>query len=69
MQQSLNIDDSYELFRDDTLKLANHLGNPALIDKLVIESTSAIQYLIDLGLPLEQIIQLGGHSVRRTHRC
>jgi hypothetical protein len=34
----------------------------------VTESTSAIQYLIDLGLPLEQLVQLGGHSVSRTHR-
>jgi aspartate oxidase len=68
VQATQSVPDSYDLFRSDTLRLANNLSDPELVERLVTESASAIQYLIDLGLPLEQLIQLGGHSVRRTHR-
>lgn len=38
------------------------------IDKLVDESASAISFVHSLGLPLHDVIQLGGHSAARTHR-
>lgn len=68
VQAAYNVEDSYDLFRSDTLCLANELSNPELVDILVTHSTSAIQYLIESGLPLEQLVQLGGHSTQRTHR-
>lgn len=68
IQTLQNIPDSYELFKYDTLQIANNLSNIDLVDKLVTQSTDAIQFLTDLGLPLEKLIQLGGHSIPRTHR-
>lgn len=68
VQAAHNIEDSHDLFRSDTLRLGNGLSIPELVDILVNESGSAIQYLIEKGLPLQELIQLGGHSVRRTHR-
>lgn len=68
VQASKGVDDSYELFQQDTLRTANDLADPALVDKLVHNSTEAIAFLKSLGLPLEDIIQLGGHSAARTHR-
>lgn len=38
------------------------------IDKLVDESSSAISFVNELGLPLHDVIQLGGHTQARTHR-
>ena len=38
------------------------------IEKLVNESCSAISFVSSLGLPLKDVIQLGGHSAPRTHR-
>ena len=60
--------DSYEIFEQDTLKTANQLADPALVNKLVYNSSEAILFLKGLGLPLADIIQLGGHSAPRTHR-
>lgn len=40
-----------------------------LVDKLVAESSDAISFLRHVvGLPLADLIQLGGHSAPRTHR-
>lgn len=38
------------------------------IEKLVEESAAAISFIGALGLPLKDVIQLGGHSAPRTHR-
>ena len=68
VQTLKNVADSYDAFEKDTLRTANALADPALVSKLVHNSTDAISFLISLGLPLADVIQLGGHSVPRTHR-
>jgi aspartate oxidase len=68
VQASKGMEDSYDLFEQDTLRTADELADPSLVDKLVHQSTDAIAFLKGLGLPLADIIQLGGHSAARTHR-
>lgn len=67
-QESQNVADSLELFKGDTQKMARDMADPALIEKLVDESADAISFVSGLGLPLRDVIQLGGHSAARTHR-
>ncbi|GAB1317339.1 hypothetical protein MFIFM68171_07549 [Madurella fahalii] len=40
----------------------------ALISTLTNQSAAAIDFLVDLGVDLSVVAQLGGHSVPRTHR-
>lgn len=68
-QESLNIEDSSDLFLKDTIKSAKHRGIRSLMKKLTDESSGAISWLQeDFGLKLDSLVQLGGHSAPRTHR-
>lgn len=58
-----------KLFKDDTMKSAGELAREQLIDLLVDGSPGAKHWLeTRVGVDLSQHIQLGGHSVQRTHR-
>lgn len=69
VQESLNILDSMSVFREDTLRVGQHINNPLLVTKLSADSHEAIHFLKnEMELPLTDLIQLGGHTNARTHR-
>lgn len=68
-QENLHINDSPELFLEDTISSAKGKGIETLMKKLTSDSRSAISWLQDtFGLKLDKLAQLGGHSSARTHR-
>ena len=62
--------DSVELFQLDTLIGGGGLNDPALVQKLVENSESAISFLdqLDPEIVLHNVAQFGGASVKRIHR-
>jgi flavocytochrome c len=61
--------DTLALFRDDTVRSAGDGADLPLIDTLVGESATAVEWLQErVGVDLSALVQLGGHSRRRTHR-
>lgn len=67
-QKALGIDDTVEDFRGDVTASCGHLAIPHLIEVLVAGATQADGYLRSLGVELDGVAQLGGHTVARTHR-
>jgi flavocytochrome c len=67
-------DDTLESFRNDTLQSAGEGGDVAhpyweLIDTLVTGSAAAVEWLRHrVNIDLSVMVQLGGHSHRRTYR-
>jgi flavocytochrome c len=62
-------DDSLDLFRNDTHRSAGTSARDDLIDTLVQNSRSAVDWLMSrVGVDLSLLSQLGGHSTKRTHR-
>lgn len=68
IQKKNNIDDSFELFYDDTMKSSKNLSIPKLVEVLVNDSRDAFKFITDLNIDLSLISLLGGHSKARTHR-
>jgi len=68
VQADREIEDSNKLFEKDTLQSGGSLSNPALVEILTAHSADAIDFLLSFGLNLTDVVQLGGHSVARTHR-
>ncbi|CCD25801.2 fumarate reductase NDAI_0G00250 [Naumovozyma dairenensis CBS 421] len=68
-QSNLNVNDTPELFFNDTTKSAKGKGVETLMDKLAKDSHLAVEWLqSEFDLKLDLLAQLGGHSVPRTHR-
>lgn len=68
-QEQLKIQDTPELFFNDTKKSAKNRGSEALMEKLAQNSHLAIEWLQkNFDIKLDLLAQLGGHSVARTHR-
>jgi len=67
-QLDKEIDDSASLFSKDTLASGGGLSSAELVDILSSRSSDAINFLMTFGLNLTDVVQLGGHSVARTHR-
>lgn len=68
IQQKNNIDDTFGLFYDDTMKSSKNLSVPSLVEVLVNDSRAAFKFITDLNVDLSLISLLGGHSKARTHR-
>ena len=61
--------DTLDLFTKDTTVSAGSTAQPALIKVLIEQSASALEWVHQrLDLQFDQVAQLGGHSVPRTHR-
>ncbi|MEW5316829.1 MAG: hypothetical protein WDW38_008175 [Sanguina aurantia] len=58
--------DSAARFQADTLASGGGLSKPELVEVLVRDSPSAIEFLTDMGAALDSITTLGGHSLGRT---
>ncbi|KAL4452364.1 hypothetical protein ABPG75_008026 [Micractinium tetrahymenae] len=59
--------DSAEAFRGDTIKSGGGLSAPELVDALVGDSQDAVSWLQSRGIDLSGLVQLGGHTRKRTH--
>eukprot|EP01135_Chromosphaera_perkinsii_P007960 Nk52_evm32s1073 gene=Nk52_evmTU32s1073 len=68
LQELKGIQDSEELFREDTQRSGDNLNVPTLVRVLTSNSASAVKWVYDFGLDISDVRQLGGHSAARTHR-
>ncbi|MEZ2583068.1 flavocytochrome c [Kluyvera intermedia] len=67
-QRVKGIQDSKELFYEETLKGGQNKNNPALLRRFVETAPQAIEWLADRGIMLNDITTTGGMSIDRTHR-
>ena len=67
-QQEQGIQDSTDLFIQETLDGGHNTGNEELVTFMCENSADAIDWLDSLGITLDNIAQTGGMSVKRCHR-
>ncbi|MEN5015802.1 flavocytochrome c [Erwinia sp. Eh17-17] len=67
-QKLKGIEDSKELFYNETLKGGKFKNNPALLREFVNLAPEAIEWLAGNGIELNDITITGGMSIDRTHR-
>ncbi|RWR03608.1 NADH:flavin oxidoreductase [[Pantoea] beijingensis] len=67
-QKMKGIEDSKELFYDETLKGGKFKNNPELLREFVELAPDAIEWLDGNGIALNDITITGGMSIDRTHR-
>lgn len=67
-QKLKGIEDSKELFYEETLKGGKFKNNPALLREFVDLAPEAIDWLAGHGIELNDITITGGMSIDRTHR-
>mgnify|MGYP003386105164 CR=1 FL=1 len=70
VQKERLVSDSLEMFEGDTIRVGGGKNHDLeLVSKLAEKSSDAINFLKDeIGLPLTDLLKLGGHSATRTHR-
>ena len=68
IQQTLGIEDSKQLYYDDTMKGGKYENIPSLVENLVEHAPVTISWLTGLGADLSDVGLMGGSSVKRTHR-
>ena len=68
IQKSLGIEDSKQLFYDDTMKGGKNENLPELVRNFVDHAPGTISWLIGRGADLSDVGLMGGSSVKRTHR-
>lgn len=67
-QAEQGIEDSAQLFYDDTMKGGHNINDPDLVRTLAENSSAAIDWLDSIGAPLSNVGQAGGASTKRQHR-
>ena len=67
-QAEQEIEDSVQLFYDDTMKGGHDINDPDLVLTLAENSSAAIDWLDSIGAPLANVGQAGGASTKRQHR-
>ena len=68
VQRALGIEDSKELFYDDTMRGGKWENIPELVRNFVEHAPVTISWLAGLGTDLSDVGLMGGSSVKRTHR-
>ena len=68
VQKKYGIEDSAELFIEDTMKGGKNKNNKELVEILAKNSSSIVDWLMERGVDLSEITSTGGQSVKRTHR-
>ena len=68
IQKGLGIEDSKQLFYDDTMRGGKYENVPSLVRNLVDYAPVTISWLTGLGADLTDVGLMGGSSVKRTHR-
>ncbi|CAE7945907.1 osm1 [Symbiodinium sp. KB8] len=71
VQKAYGVDDDVRwLERDTFVSAKGGSSDQGCVSMLASKSAEAIHWLIDeLGIPLSELSQLGGHAKKRTHRC
>lgn len=67
-QKEAGIEDSAELFFQDTMKGGKNKNNKSLVRTLVEKSKETVAWLTGIGADLKDVGRLGGASVDRAHR-
>jgi fumarate reductase flavoprotein subunit len=67
-QIAAGVNDSVELFYDDTMRGGQNLNDPALVRLLAERSVSSIEWLGSIGADLSDVGRMAGASVNRVHR-
>lgn len=67
LQKEEGVNDTVDLFIEDTMKGGHDLNKKDLVEKLASESAEAVDWLEELGAPLKQLKFAGGQSEMRTH--
>ncbi len=68
VQKGLAIEDSADLFFEDTMKGGGEINNPELVRFLADHSAETVEWLIGIGADLTDVGRLAGASVDRAHR-
>ena len=67
-QKADGIEDSIELFVEDTMKGGKNLNDPKLVQVMAEQSADAVTWVNEIGGDLSVVGQFGGASVKRIHR-
>jgi fumarate reductase flavoprotein subunit len=67
-QEMAGIEDSPDLFYNDTMKGGYEKNDPALVRNLAKKSAASIAWLTGMGADLSDVGRLAGASVNRAHR-
>lgn len=67
-QKADGIEDSIELFVEDTMKGGKNINDPALVQVLTEGSADAVDWVNEIGGDLSVVGMFGGASVKRIHR-
>lgn len=67
-QKADGIEDSVELFVEDTMKGGKELNDKELVTVMAEQSNSALEWVNELGADLTVVGMFGGASVKRIHR-
>lgn len=67
LQKEEGVNDTVDLFVEDTMKGGHELNNRDLVEFLAKNSADAVDWLEELGAPLKQLKFAGGQSEMRTH--
>ena len=67
-QKADNIDDSIELFVEDTMKGGKELNDKELVTVMAENSAAAVDWVNEIGGDLSVVGMFGGASVKRIHR-
>lgn len=68
LQKELGVQDSKQIFYDDTMKGGYNLNDPELVWTLVNNAPATLDWLEDMGADFSDLGIMGGSSVKRTHR-
>lgn len=67
-QIAAGVQDSADLFYEDTMKGGKNLNNPEMVKMLATEAKNSVEWLESLGADLSDVGRMAGASVNRTHR-
>lgn len=65
-QRDEGVEDSIEKFTQDILKSGHNLNDRELVDIMVRQSATTLEWLIDNGVKFSALTRSGGHSVPRS---
>ena len=68
IQKENGIEDSVEVYIEDTMKGGKNLNNPELVKVLAENSATTVDWLVGIGADLTDVGRLGGASANRAHR-
>ena len=67
LQKEEGVNDTVDLFVEDTMKGGHDLNKKELVEVLAQNSAEAVDWLEELGAPLKQLKFAGGQTEMRTH--